>query len=75
MQNLYMMATLVREQQMRKMAIEITKGLISAEQAMLAYNVSTREAVTARVEALKKENQRKAAREREDNYPFQISAA
>lgn len=70
-----MMATLIREQQMLKMAIEITKGNISVEQAMLAYNVSTEKAVMAKVESLKKENQRKAAREREDNYPFQISAA
>ena len=75
MQNLYMMAMLVREQQMKEMAIQINKGNISIEQAMLTYNVSTKEAVMARVEALKKENKRKAARERDDSYPFQISAA
>jgi uncharacterized protein YccT (UPF0319 family) len=56
MQNLYMMATLVREQQMQEMAIKINQGNISVEQAMIAYNVSTQEAVVTRVEALKKQN-------------------
>ena len=57
MQNLYMMTALIREQQMRKMAIEIIQGLINMEDAMQHYNVATREAVISRVEALKAEKQ------------------
>ncbi len=75
MQNLYMMAALVREQQMRKMAIEIIRGNINIEQAMVRYNVSTKEHVIARVEALKQENRRKAESHQQDNFPAGILAA
>ena len=56
MQNLYMMAVQIREQEMRKMAIQITKGLLSIEQAMLNYNVSTEEAVLKCVKDFKRQN-------------------
>lgn len=75
MQNLYTAATLIREQQMRKMATEINKGLINVEQAMDVYNVSTREHVIARIEALKQENRRKDEKQQPDNFPANILVA
>lgn len=75
MQNLYMMAMLVREQQMRKMAIEIINGKISIEQAMTQYNVSTNEAVILRVEALKSENKRATAKNQSVITDFKVMAA
>lgn len=53
MQNLYMAATFIREQQMLEMAVKINKGELSIEEAMLAYNVSTKEAIVERLENLK----------------------
>ncbi len=75
MQNLYMMATLVREQQMRKMAIEINQKLLTVEQAMIEYNVSAKEAVLNRVENLKRENKRPAARNRHESINLNTQAA
>ncbi len=75
MQNLYMMATLVREQQMRKMAIEIITGKISVEQAMAQYNVSANEAVIFRVEAMKEEIKRAAVKNQSDVIDFNVVAA
>ncbi len=75
MQNLYMMATLVREQQMRKMAIEINQGSINIEQAMTQYNVSTREAVMERLENLKAENKRQSVRDQSESIDLNIMAA
>jgi len=75
MQNLYMMATLVREQQMRKMAIEINQGSINIEQAMTQYNVSTREAVMERLENLKAENKRQSVSGQSESIDLNIMAA
>ncbi len=75
MQNLYMMATLVKEQQMRKMAIEINQKLLTVEQAMIEYNVSTKEAVLDRVENLKRENKRPAARNQHEPINLNTQAA
>lgn len=75
MQNLYMMATLVREQQMRKMAIEIITGKINVEQAMAQYNVSANEAVIFRVEALKDEHKRATAKNQSEAIDFNVMAA
>lgn len=75
MQNLHMMATLIREQQMRKMAIEIITGKITIEQAMVQYNVTTNEAVILRVEALKAENKRAAVKNQSEGIDFNVMAA
>ncbi len=75
MQNLYMMATLVREQQMRKMAIEINQGSINIEQAMIQYNVSTREAVMERLENLKAENKQQSVSGQSESIDLNIMAA
>jgi hypothetical protein len=60
MQHLYMMAALIRENQMKRMAKEINAGLISIEQAMTTYGVFSKEAVIRRVEMLNQEIERHA---------------
>jgi len=75
MQNLHMMATLVREQQMQKMAIEINKGLLNIEEAMVQYNVSTKEAVLIRVENLKEDTKHKAANNQPETVNLNVLAA
>lgn len=75
MQSLYMMATLVREQQMLKMAKEIVRGLISIDEAMVQYNVTSREAVAQRVENLKKEIKGRTSREQSGSINLNIQAA
>lgn len=75
MQNLYMMATLIKEQQMRKMAIEINQKLLTVEQAMIEYNVSTKEAVLNQVENLKRENKRPAASNQRESINLNTQAA
>lgn len=75
MQNLYMMATLIREQQMRKMAIEINQEIMTIEQAMIAYNVATKEAVLNRLENLNKENKRPAANHQQESISLKAQAA
>lgn len=55
MQYLFMTATFIRENQMKKMAKEIIKGSISIEQAMINYNVFSREGVIKRVNMLEEE--------------------
>ncbi|MGI4022080.1 MAG: hypothetical protein ACRYFA_11275 [Janthinobacterium lividum] len=75
MQNLYMMATLIREQQMQKMAIEIITKKISVEQAMVQYNVSTKEAVITRVEALKEGSKHTSAKNQSETIDFNVIAA
>lgn len=75
MQNLYMVATLIKEQQMRKMAIEINQKLLTVEQAMIEYNVSTKEAVLDRLENLKRENKCPAARNQHGSINLNTQAA
>lgn len=75
MQNLHMMATLIREQQMQKMAIEINKGLLNIEEAMVQYNVSTKEAVLIRVENLKEDIKHKAANNQPGTVNLNVLAA
>jgi len=75
MQNLHMMATLIREQQMQKMAIEINKGLLNIEEAMVQYNVSTKEAVLIRVENLKEDIKYKAANNQPETVNLNVLAA
>lgn len=75
MQNLYMMAALVREQQMQKMAIEITQQLLSVEQAMIKYNVSTEEGVINCVENLKSKNERPTAKNQRGYINLKAQAA
>ncbi len=75
MQNLHMMATLIREQQMQKMATEINKGLLNIEEAMVHYNVSTKEAVLIRVENLKEDIKRKAANNQAEAVNLNVLAA
>jgi nitrogen fixation protein FixH len=75
MQNLHMMATLIREQQMQKMAIEINKGLLNIEEAMVQYNVSTKEAVLIRVENLKEDIKHKAANNQPETVNLNVLAA
>jgi hypothetical protein len=60
MQHLYMMAALIRENQMKRMAKEINAGLISIEQAMTTYGVFSKEAVIRQVEMLNQEIERQA---------------
>lgn len=68
MQNLYMMATLMRENQMKKMVKEINAGLVSIEQAMVKYNVATREAVVERIEKFKQEKRREEIKKRAKTF-------
>lgn len=75
MQNLYMMAAQIREQEMRKMAIQITKGLLNIEQAMQQYNVATKEAVLKRVENFKRESNPSAAKKQSDFMDVNVQAA
>lgn len=75
MQNLHMMATLIREQQMQKMAIEINKGLLNIEEAMVQYNVSTKEAVLIRVENLKEDIKHKTANNQPETVNLNVLAA
>lgn len=75
MQNLYMIATLFREQQMRKMAIEIKQGLLNIEQAMDQYNVLSKEAVLVRIENLNAEIERLASRNQSESIDLNILAA
>lgn len=72
MQNLYMMATLTRENQMKKMVKELNAGLISIEQAMVKYNVATREAVIDRVEKFKQESRREEIKKRAKTFSSNI---
>ncbi len=72
MQNLYMMATLMRENQMKKMVKEINAGLVSIEQAMAKYNVATREAVVDRVEKFKQEKRREEIKKRAKTFSSTI---
>ena len=75
MQNLYMMATLIRTQEMQKMAIEINAGLLNIEQAMVRYNVSTKEAVLTQIENLKSVNKRPAASRQRESIDLNAQAA
>jgi len=72
MQYLYMMATQVRENQMKKMVKELNAGLVSIEQAMVKYNVATREAVVERVEKFKQENRRQEIKKRAKTFSSNI---
>ncbi len=75
MQNLYMMAALIKEQQLRKMAVEINQKLLSIEQAMIEYNISTREAVLDQLENLKRENKHQATGNQHEAINLNTQAA
>ncbi|MGI4728315.1 MAG: hypothetical protein ACRYGB_07065 [Janthinobacterium lividum] len=75
MQNLYMMATQIREQEMQKMAMQITSGSLSIEQAMLHYNVATKEAVLQRLETLKSGSNRFAEKNQSEFIDMNVQAA
>lgn len=75
MQNLYMMAVLIREQQLAEMANQITIGFMSIEQAMSNYNVTTKEAVVEKIEILKRKNQHAAAKNHSDTLNLNVQAA
>lgn len=75
MQNLYMMATMVREDQLRKMAIEINSGTITIEQAMENYNVSEAQYVKDRVRLFKEEIRRQSERNHSERVDLSVLAA
>ncbi|RYE34611.1 MAG: hypothetical protein EOP42_07225 [Sphingobacteriaceae bacterium] len=75
MQYLYMMAAQIREQEMRKMAIQITQGLLNVDDAMLQYNVATKDAVLKRVENFKRESNLSAAKKQSDFMDINVQAA
>jgi nitrogen fixation protein FixH len=75
MQHLFMMATMIRENQLRKMAKEIMAGLISVEQAMVNYNVSSKEAVINRVESLKGQIKRQTPEVQSETVNLDVMAA
>ena len=75
MQHLFMMATIIRENQLKKMAKEIIAGLITVEQAMVDYNVSSGETVINRVEILKEEIKRQVSKVQSENVDLGVLAA
>lgn len=75
MQNLFMMAVLVRENQMKNMAKEIVSGLISIEQAMIDYNVASKKNVLARVERLNEELEYQALMKQAEVVDYKVIAA
>ncbi len=75
MQNLYMMAVQIREQEMQKMASQITQGLLTVNQAMLQYNVAAKETVLKRVDDFKRQNNPAAAKRQPDFTDVNVQAA
>lgn len=75
MQNLYMMAALIREDQLNKMAVEFIKGLINVEQAMENYNVADAQTLIERVNRLKEETKRQSQKNQSVNVDLSVLAA
>lgn len=69
-----MMAAVIKEQEMQKMAIQIIRGLLTVEQAMIQYNLTTEESVSTQVKIYKKIS-KNAGKQQSDFADMNVQAA